>query len=126
MDSYSVSAGSQQHMQALARANQVRLARARLKRKVATGEVGAAEVILDCPWEAESMKISELLTSQRRWGKERCRKFLLHSGLSENKQIADMTERQRELLTALLEVKLKPGAPVPPPDRFRDKRLTAA
>ncbi len=65
-----------QHMQALQRANAVRLARAELKRRVAIGEVGAADVILDAPWEAESMTVSDLLTSQRRWGHTRCRKFL--------------------------------------------------
>ena len=55
-------------MQALERANAVRLARAELKRRVADGEVTAAEVILGAPWEAESMTIADLLTSQRRWG----------------------------------------------------------
>ncbi len=35
-----------QHMRALERANQVRLARAELKRRVAGGEIGVAEVIL--------------------------------------------------------------------------------
>ena len=64
------------HLQALQRANAVRLARAELKRRVADGEVSAAEVILRSPWEAESMTVSDLLTSQRRWGSTRCRKFL--------------------------------------------------
>ena len=49
-----------QHMRALERANQVRLARAELKRRVADGEVDVAAVILDCPWEAQSMAISDL------------------------------------------------------------------
>ena len=31
----------------------------------------------ECPWETESMTIAELLTSQRRWGRTRARKFLL-------------------------------------------------
>src|SRR4029077_4222882 len=43
-----------QHMRALERANQVRLARAELKRRVADGEIDVAAVILDCPWEARS------------------------------------------------------------------------
>ncbi len=55
-----------QHMQALERANAVRLARAELKRRVAIGEITAAAVILGAPWEAESMTVSDLLTSQRR------------------------------------------------------------
>src|SRR5689334_14529137 len=69
-------AHSQQHMRALARANQVRLARAELKRKVASEEVGVADVILACPWEAHSMAVADLLMSQRRWGQTRCRRFL--------------------------------------------------
>lgn len=115
-----------QHMRALAQANRVRLARARLKRRVASGEIEAAEVVMNCPWEAESMKICELLTSQRRWGKERCRKFLLPTGLSENKRVADLTERQKVLLSTLLVAKTNPEIMPPPPDRFRDRRLVAA
>ena len=57
-----------QYMRALERANQVRLARAELKRRVASGEIEVAEVILDCPWEADSMAVADLLMSQRRWG----------------------------------------------------------
>src|SRR5689334_3275807 len=61
-----------QHMRALERANRVRLARAELKRQVAESELTAAEVVLACPWEAESMSIAELLMSQHRWGRTRC------------------------------------------------------
>ena len=65
-----------QYMQALQRANEVRLARAGLKRRVASGELTVAEVLLGTYWEAESMTISDLLMSQRRWGHTRCRKLL--------------------------------------------------
>lgn len=92
-----------QHMRALERANQVRLARAELKRRVAVGEIDVAEVILDCPWEARSMAISDLLMSQRRWGQTRCRKFLAQIPLSENKTVGSLTERQSRRLAELLE-----------------------
>jgi hypothetical protein len=91
-----------QHMRALERANQVRLARAELKRRVATGETTVAEVILDCPWEAESMAVADLLMSQRRWGQTRCRKFLTQIPMSEKKTVGSMTERQRRTLAAML------------------------
>jgi hypothetical protein len=91
-----------QHLQALERANAVRLARAELKRKVADGGVSAAEVILRSPWEAESMSVSDLLTSQRRWGSTRCRKFLQCVPMAENKTIGSMTDRQRRALAQLL------------------------
>jgi hypothetical protein len=91
-----------QYMRALERANQVRLARADLKRRVATGEIDVAEVILRCPWEAESMAVADLLMSQRRWGQTRCRKFLSQIPMSEKKTIGSMTERQRRTLAAML------------------------
>ena len=91
-----------QHMRALERANQVRLARADLKRRIAEGEIDVAEVILDCPWEARSMAISDLLMSQRRWGQTRCRKFLAQVPLSENKPVGSLTERQARRLAELL------------------------
>src|SRR3954471_13796305 len=65
-----------QHLQALHRANQVRLARADLKRRVAEGHVSASEIVLECPAEVEGMAVADLLMSQRRWGRTRCRKFL--------------------------------------------------
>jgi len=91
-----------QYMRALERANEVRLARAELKRKVAAGSVNVAEVVLDCPWEAQSMAVSDLLTSQRRWGHTRCRKLLAQVPLTERKTLGSMTDRQRRTLAALL------------------------
>jgi hypothetical protein len=91
-----------QYMRALERANQVRLARAELKRKVAASQIDVADVILDCPWEAESMAVGDLLMSQRRWGQTRCRKFLVQIPITEMKTIGSMTRRQRVALADLL------------------------
>jgi hypothetical protein len=96
-----------QHMQALARANRVRLARAALKRAIARGEVDVVEVIRDCPWETESMTLAELLTSQRRWGRTRARKFLLGVALNENKRLGTLTPRQRALLSTALSARAR-------------------
>jgi hypothetical protein len=89
-------------MQALQRANEVRLARASLKRSIGVGAVTVGEVILTCPWEAASMTIAELLTSQRRWGTSRCSKFLSSIGMPETKTVGSMTERQRTLLATMV------------------------
>jgi hypothetical protein len=91
-----------QHLKALERANRVRLARAELKRQVARGGVTAAEVILTQPWEAESMSVFDLLASQRRWGRARCRKFLAALPMNETKKLGSLTERQRVTLAAML------------------------
>lgn len=92
-----------QHLKALERANRVRLARAELKRRIAEGEVSAAEVILSSPWEASSMAIGDVLMSQRRWGSTRCRKFLAMFRISETKRVGSLTERQRVALAAQLD-----------------------
>jgi hypothetical protein len=94
-----------QHIKALEQANRVRLARAELKRQVAAQEVTAADVVLGCPWEAASMELSDLLMSQKRWGRARCRRLLLSLGLPENKQIGTMTPRQRRALVEVLTAK---------------------
>ena len=110
MDTATIAAAPQ-HMRALELANRVRLARADLKRRIATGELTAADVIVTCPWEAATMPVADLLMSQRRWGRTRCRKFLTSIPISENKSIGSMTERQRKTLAALLTAKkARPGS----------------
>jgi hypothetical protein len=89
-------------MRALEQANRVRLARAELKRQIADGGRTVAEVVADCPWEAESMTIADLLMSQHRWGRTRCRRFLASVPMTETKTIGSMTDRQRSTLAARL------------------------
>ncbi len=102
-------------MQALERANSVRLARAELKRAVARGDLDPADVVRDCPWQTESMTISELLTSQRRWGRTRARKFLIPLSLNENKQLGTLTPRQRSILSDELAARTGGALPRHPP-----------
>jgi hypothetical protein len=109
-NSATVSAGQEeQHLRALEYANRVRLARARMKRKIAAGELSATEVVLNCPWQAHSMSISDLLMSQKRWGRTRCRRLLVSLGVPENKQVGTLTERQRLALAAVLTAKNAPA-----------------
>ncbi len=103
MNASATIAPAPQHLRALARANQVRLARAALKRRIASGEIAVADVVLGPHWEAESMTVADLLTSQRRWGNTRCRKVLQSLGMSETKTIGSMTDRQRRALVHLLD-----------------------
>jgi hypothetical protein len=101
MTSYDTASFSQP-MHALERANRVRAYRADLKRRVADGEVEAAEIVLICPREAAGMTITELLLAQRRWGGVRCRRFLRSVALREDKTVGSMTERQRRSVAVLL------------------------
>ncbi len=103
MNATATIAPAPQHLRALHRANEVRLARAELKRRVACGEISAGEVILESPWEAESMTVADLLMSQRRWGITRCRKVLGQIPVSETKTVGTLTARQRQALAELLD-----------------------
>jgi hypothetical protein len=94
-----------QHMQALAHANRVRLARASLKRAILANQLDVTEVVRNCPWEVETMTIGELLRSQRRWGRTRVRKFLSSLALNENRELGRLTDRQRTVLAGELTAK---------------------
>lgn len=111
--SAAVSAGQEQHLRALEYANRVRLARARMKRRIAAGELPAAEIVLSCPWQAHSMSISDLLMSQKRWGRTRCRRLLVSLSVPENKPVGTLTERQRLALAAVLTAKSSPAGSDP-------------
>ena len=100
--------GSVQRMQALQRANEVRCARAALKREIATGGTSAAQAILSGAPEIESMAVIELLMSQRGWGHARCRCLLVAIPLAENKTIGSMTDRQQGVLVAMLRAARQP------------------
>lgn len=106
-----------QPLRALERANEVRLARAQLKRAVTAGIRPAADVVLECPWEAESMSVSELLMSQSRWGRARCKRLLLSIGMAEEKRLGKLTERQRTCLAAVLRAR---------PDQSRARQSAGA
>ncbi|HEX2702056.1 MAG TPA: hypothetical protein VHM72_01310 [Solirubrobacteraceae bacterium] len=100
-----------QHMQALQRANLVRLARAEIKRRIAVGELAAADVVRSNSWEVQTMAVAELLMSQRRWGHTRARRFLAGIPMAETKTIGSMTTRQRDTLATLLSAAAAPGRP---------------
>ena len=92
-----------QHMLALAHANQIRLARAAMKRSIKAGALDASEVFKTCPDEVATMTVSELLCSQQRWGKARARKFLLPLAINENRALGKLTLRQRDEMAERLD-----------------------
>jgi hypothetical protein len=102
-----------QHLEALQRANQVRRARSDLKRKIESGEMSVPQVLVACPSHAATMSISDLLMSQRWWGRTRCRRLLVSVGVPERKPVGTLTERQRTAMAAVLT--LGTGLAKPPP-----------
>lgn len=88
---------------ALARANAIRIARAALKRQIAAGRRSLVDVIAECPAEAHSMPVAELIGAQHRWGEARTLRLLRRAELSETKPLGHLTPRQRRALIACLE-----------------------
>lgn len=107
MDKSVRSDADEQRSLALKHANEVRLARAGMKRSIRNGQLSVAEVVLTCPWQAQKMSISDLLMSQQRWGQARCRRLLLSVGIPEDKKVGTLTERQRTALVAVLNGKVR-------------------
>lgn len=93
---------SPQHLEALERANRIRLARAELKRDVAAGRRTVAAVLLDVPECAAGMTAYDLLRAQRQWGRSRTLRLLGLAAVRESRRVGDLTDRQRETIAAWL------------------------
>ena len=112
MSDVATTAPGPHHLRALARANEVRLARAELKRRVLDQELTVADVVLDPPGAALTMTVADLLMSQKRWGHTRCRKFLSGIPMSEAKTVGTMTDRQRHAVAHALTAMCRADRPV--------------
>jgi hypothetical protein len=114
-----------QPMEALEQANRIRLARAAAKRQINSGEIKAADVILDPSPELEGMRVGDVLNAQHRWGWTRVRRFLSVIPMSERKTLGSMTARQREVVAAALAGE-RPPARLPVPSVRPAPRLASA
>lgn len=90
-----------QHVSALAKANELRLARAQVKRDLCAGRRTIADV-LDEP-SVQTMRVAALLAAQNRWGAKRARETVRQVPCSEFLAVRDLTPRQRERLVEILE-----------------------
>jgi hypothetical protein len=100
----------QTRLAALGEANAVRVARAQLKREIASGSVAVADVLIDPPAIAASWRVAALLMSQRGWGRVKCARFLADNRIGDGKRIGELTVRQRGLLAD----QLRRPRPAPP------------
>jgi hypothetical protein len=102
MDTGREGASPHQRLLALDRANQIRTARAALKRRLRAGELAPNETILRGSSDTDTMTVAELLRSQRGWGPKRSSKVLRAVSLSDLKTLGSLTERQRATLIVVL------------------------
>lgn len=86
----------EQHLQALQRANEVRLSRAVDKRSILKGKLTIKEVLESEADYWDTAKIGSLFEAQSRWGRERTRKFLTKYGVFPDRQIGTLTEYEKD------------------------------
>lgn len=85
-----------QHLDALALANQVRLARCVDRGRLAAGELTFAAALELPHW--QSAMVADLLSAQHYWGSRRVAQALATAGCSPTRRVRDLTARQRDAL----------------------------
>jgi len=87
---------------ALGKANEIRIARARLKRQLHAGDVQIKQILAAPPRCASTASVLELLLAIPKVGPVRARRLLTATRVSEATRVGRLTERQRgELLDRL-------------------------
>jgi len=90
---------AQRRLVSLARANEVRVERAHLKRALAAGSVTFAEVLANPPACARTAKVGDLLLSVPGIGPAKSDRALARCRIANTKTIGGLSDRQRAALT---------------------------
>jgi hypothetical protein len=101
----------EQRLRSLDRANEIRSARATLKKELASGRVKIEDVLAQPPAFAATAKVSDLLLAVPGFGPARATRTLARCQIPYGKTAAGLSKRQRDTLVALL----RPGKPQPAP-----------
>jgi S13-like protein len=88
-------------MEALQRANDVRVKRAKLKKDLKTGRVRVEEILSDPPEYVGTAKVFDMLMAVPKFGRVKAARFLNQCRISQAKTVAGLSERQREELVSL-------------------------
>lgn len=91
-----------QRMDALARANDVRVKRAALKKRIKAGKVDAGPVLWAPPAHVETMKVFDLLLTMPKIGRVKANKLIAQARIAPSKTVGGLTTRQRKELLMLV------------------------
>ena len=92
----------EQRMRALRRANEIRSARAKLKRDLKAGKVKIEKLLLDPPDYVMSAKAFDMILAVPKYGRVKANKILTQCRISPSKTIGGLSERQRAELVHML------------------------
>jgi hypothetical protein len=90
-----------QRLDALDRANRIRVQRAQLKRELKSGQTSFDRILLDPPDYVLTAKVYDMLLSVPRLGRVRAGRLLTQCRISQAKTIGGLSERQRGELVDL-------------------------
>ncbi len=92
-----------QRMEALKRANDIRVRRARLKKDLKDGQVRIEEILNDPPPYVETAKVFDILMAVPKFGRVKAGRFLTQARISQSKTVGGLSERQRSELIGLFQ-----------------------
>jgi len=90
-----------QRMEALKRANDIRVKRAQLKKDLKVGKVHIEEILNDPPEYVETAKVFDMLMAVPKFGRVKATRFLNQCRISQSKTVGGLSERQRTELVDL-------------------------
>jgi hypothetical protein len=90
-----------QRMEALKRANDIRVKRAKLKKDLKDGRTRIEAILSDPPEYVSTAKVFDMLMAVPKFGRVKAARFLNQCRISQSKTVGGLSERQRAELIAL-------------------------
>src|SRR3982750_4014247 len=90
-----------QRMEALKRANDIRVKRAKLKKDLKDGRVRIEAILRSPPEYVETAKVFDILMAVPKFGRVKAARFLNQCRISQSKTVGGLSERSEEHTSAL-------------------------
>ena len=90
-----------QRMEALKRANDIRVKRAQLKKDLKSGTVSIEQILREPPEFVSTAKVFDMLMAVPKFGRVKAARLLNQCRISQSKTVGGLSERQRAELVAL-------------------------
>ena len=90
-----------QRMEALKRANDIRVRRAQLKKDLKLGRASIEQILNDPPEFVSTAKVFDMLMAVPKFGRVKAARFLNTCRISQSKTVGGLSERQRAELVSL-------------------------
>ena len=90
-----------QRMEALKRANDIRVRRAQLKKDLKLGRASIEHILNDPPEFVSTAKVFDMLMAVPKFGRVKAARFLNTCRISQSKTVGGLSERQRAELVSL-------------------------